>query len=81
MTINCSDQEFDTIIAALRVYQCMLSMESAVCDDVSEIATEHGPALTVDDIDEFVERINVEEPKTKLAADREVGETEPRTEV
>lgn len=53
-----SDRELDWILAALRVYQTMLTMHSAVCQDVEDIATEHGPEPTVEELDALCERLN-----------------------
>lgn len=58
MTITVSQREFDHIIAALRVYQTMLTMNSAVCQDVEDIATEHGEQMTADEVGELCVRIN-----------------------
>ena len=51
-------REFDHILAGLRVYQQMLEMHSAVCQDVEEIATEHGPEMTPEEIDALCQRLN-----------------------
>lgn len=51
-----SKEELDTIIAALRYYQ----MEyAAVPPDIMDIAEDgHGAALTIEEIDDLVERLN-----------------------
>lgn len=58
--LNVCAQEFDWILAALRVYQAMINMNSAVCQDVEEIATEHGEEPTDEEIDQLCERLNCE---------------------
>ena len=58
VNIRVTRQEFDHILAGLRVYQAMLEMSSRVCDDVKEIATEHGKQMTPLQIDRFCEKIN-----------------------
>jgi hypothetical protein len=56
------DREFDTVLAALRVYQHYLDHELG--DDpefdsfIRAIATDHSRALNSDEIDELCERIN-----------------------
>ncbi|MBM6582702.1 hypothetical protein ILT44_21080 [Microvirga sp. BT689] len=56
------DQEHDTVLAALRVYQYYLNYQ--LCGDaafdigVGLIASAHAQALTSDEIDELCERIN-----------------------
>ena len=50
-------REYDHVIAALRVYQTMLEMHSAVCQDVEDIATEHGEEMLPEEIDAFIEKL------------------------
>ena len=58
VTVNVDRRGFDHIVAALRVYQTMLEMNSAVCQDVENIAEEHGEIMTPAEIDDLVEEIN-----------------------
>ena len=57
-TIKVNERELDTILAALRVYQTMLNMQSAVVDDVHNIASEHGEPMTEAEIDTLCENLN-----------------------
>lgn len=60
--LSLTPRQFDHIIAGLRVYQDFLAVCgdpcAAACAKVHEIATEHGPLMTAEEIDAFVEEIN-----------------------
>jgi DNA polymerase III delta subunit len=58
ISIRVSAREFDTILAALRLYQEHEPGE--IRTEVQEMASEHGKALTNEEIDALCERINNE---------------------
>lgn len=62
ISIEVSQREFDTIIAALRMWQAdvtdSMTPEEGVPADFADIAMEHGDALTSKAIDRLIARIN-----------------------
>lgn len=57
-TLKVTPQEFDNILAALRAYETLLHMNSAICQDVEEIAEEHGEAFGPEEVGNLCERLN-----------------------
>lgn len=66
VSFSLSRREYDHVIAALRVYQTMMEMHSAVCQDVEDIATEHGEEMTPEEIDGLVQRIQFSKGETHV---------------
>ena len=65
LTPTLTQQEINTILAGLRFYQAQLTGWSDTRGDwtkaalkAHEIATEHGPALDVGEIDQLCQEIN-----------------------
>lgn len=55
--LTITAREFDTILAALRLYQEHEPAE--IRTEIQDIASgEHGKPLTIDEIDDLIERIN-----------------------
>ena len=61
---NVTAQERDTILAALRLWQCDSAHIADVDGSLADIAAEHGDALTDKDVDGLCERINAGDPKS-----------------
>ena len=58
IALNVTVQERDTILAALRLWQCDSTHIADTDGSIADIATEHGDALTVKRVDKLCERIN-----------------------
>jgi hypothetical protein len=68
--IIVDEREFDTILAALRAYQTLLRQNSAILQDVEEIAENSGDLpLDVAEVDDLCERLNCD----SLALSRRVA--------
>lgn len=61
--IYLTEREYDTMLAALRMWQTEvtdeMTEEEGVPVDYADIALEHGNALTSDEIDKVIERIQL----------------------
>jgi hypothetical protein len=61
VAVRVSAREYDTIIAALRMWQSDVTDEmtddEGIPADFAEIALEHGNALTSEEIDALIERV------------------------
>jgi predicted nucleic acid-binding protein len=60
MKITVRVQEFDTIIAALRLWQRSQAHIADTDGMIAAIAEEHGEAMTNEEIDAFIEKINTQ---------------------
>ncbi|HXN71501.1 MAG TPA: hypothetical protein VN861_02995 [Candidatus Acidoferrales bacterium] len=62
IAFDVSEREFDTIIAALRMWQADVTDDmtdnEGVPVDFADIALEHGNALTSTAIDRLIQRVN-----------------------
>lgn len=61
MFLELNRQEFDTVLAALRLWQRTVAERRDMGPEM-EIASERGPCLSNNQIDTLCERINVEAP-------------------
>jgi hypothetical protein len=61
--IYLTEREYDTMLAALRMWQTEvtdeMTEEEGIPVDYADIALEHGNALTSDEIDKVIERIQI----------------------
>ena len=55
LSYTLDNREFDTVVASLRHWQRELTLGKPI---YLELAEEHGEALTSDEIDELIARIN-----------------------
>lgn len=55
IVLKVSEREFDAILAGLRLWQ---SERERGQEPMMDIATEHGKALSSDEVDDLCERIN-----------------------
>ena len=57
--LSLTPREFDTILAALRLFQRPQAWLANYGDvDITDIATEHGDIMTSEEVDELCERHN-----------------------
>ena len=69
ITLKVSAREYDTMLAALRFWQAEVTDNMTETEgipiDFADIALEHGDALTSNQIDAFIERMQFYSPSPK----------------